>query len=173
MVYIFFFFILSFLYSVLWQWFPPFFLPGHFSILLPLIMLLIPSSILFIPVCMFFSSSKCLVTFLPSARSLRSCIIYTIITLNSFSGRLPISTLFSCFSGFFSCPFIWDITLCFFMLIHFLWCGFCFSYSGSVLLASSVCPLMEAAEACVSFLMGGTGGGKNWVLLWWAGPHTQ
>ena len=25
-------------------------------------------------------------------------------------------------------------------------------------------------EACVSFLMGGTSGGKNWVLLWWAGP---
>ena len=29
---------------------------------------------------------------------------------------------------------------------------------------------MEEAEACISFLMGGTGGGKNWVLLWWAGP---
>ena len=25
-------------------------------------------------------------------------------------------------------------------------------------------------EACVSFLMGRTGSGKNWVLLWWAGP---
>ena len=36
-----------------------------------------------------------------------------------------------------------------------------------VLLASSVCPLADEAEACVSFLMGGTGGRKNWVLLWW------
>ena len=24
--------------------------------------------------------------------------------------------------------------------------------------------------ACVSFQMGGTGGGKNWELLWWPGP---
>ena len=27
-------------------------------------------------------------------------------------------------------------------------------------------------EACASFLMGGTGCGENWVLLWWARWHT-
>ena len=25
-------------------------------------------------------------------------------------------------------------------------------------------------ETCTSFLMGGTGCGENWILLWWAGP---
>ena len=34
-----------------------------------------------------------------------------------------------------------------------------------VLLASSVCPLVDEAKACASFLIGGTDGGKNWVLL--------
>ena len=29
----------------------------------------------------------------------------------------------------------------------------------------SVCPLVDEAETCVSFLVGGTGCGKNWVLL--------
>ena len=37
-----------------------------------------------------------------------------------FSGRLPISTSFGCFSGVLSCPFIWDITFCFFILVNFL-----------------------------------------------------
>ena len=39
-----------------------------------------------------------------------------------------------------------------------------------VLLASAVCPLVGEAiyVACASFLMGGTGGGFSWLLLWWA-----
>ena len=41
---------------------------------------------------------------------------------------------------------------------------FCFSWCGIVVLAASVCPLMEEAEAPLSFLMGGSGGRKNWVL---------
>ena len=38
----------------------------------------------------------------------------------------------------------------------------CFScYETVLLLVSSVCPLMDETEACVSFLMGGTSSGKN------------
>ena len=38
-------------------------------------------------------------------------IICAIIILNSFSGMLPMSTSFSCFSGVLSCSFIWEIIL--------------------------------------------------------------
>jgi len=31
---------------------------------------------------------------------------------------------------------------------------------------------MDEAETCVSPLIGGTGDEKNWVLVWWAGPHS-
>ena len=44
---------------------------------------------------------------------------------------------------------------------------FCFSFYWTVvLLASSVCPLMEKAESCISLLMGGTGGGKSEMFGW-------
>ena len=77
---------------------------------------------LVISVCLFFSSSRSLVN-TPYIRSTvfpSYWIIFTIIILNSFSGRLPISTSFSCFSWVLSCSFIWDITFCFFNLINFL-----------------------------------------------------
>ena len=64
----------------------------------------------------------------------RFWIIFTIIILNSYSGQLPISTSFSCFSGVLSCPFIWDITHYFFILTWFLWHGFCSSHCGIVVL---------------------------------------
>ena len=82
------------------------------------ILLLIPSTVLFISVCLFFSSYRslvsisCLFSILTSILSPRSWII-TINILNYFSGRLSISTLFSCFSGILSYPFIWDIPFCF------------------------------------------------------------
>uniref|UniRef100_A0A8C6F1F1 Uncharacterized protein n=1 Tax=Monodon monoceros TaxID=40151 RepID=A0A8C6F1F1_MONMO len=105
------------------------------------ILLLIPSSVflisvfvLFISVSLFFNSSRCL--FFNSSRSLlniscvfcifasilflRSWITFTIIILNSFSGRLPISPPFSCFSGVLSFSFIWYIALCLFILSIFL-----------------------------------------------------
>ena len=44
----------------------------------------------------------------------RSWIIFAIIILNSFSGRLPISTSFGCYSGVVTCLFIWDRALYFF-----------------------------------------------------------
>ena len=86
--------------------------------------LFIPSSVFFISVivlftsvCLFFSSSKsslnisCVFSIYASILFLRSWIAFTIITLNSFSGRLLISTSLSCFSGVLSCSFIWDIFL--------------------------------------------------------------
>ena len=73
-------------------------------------------------VCLFFSSYRSLVNIscIFSIVFPRSWIIFTIIILNYFSGRLPISTSFSCFSGVLSCPFIGDITFCFFILMNFL-----------------------------------------------------
>uniref|UniRef100_A0A8C6CBZ5 Uncharacterized protein n=1 Tax=Monodon monoceros TaxID=40151 RepID=A0A8C6CBZ5_MONMO len=89
------------------------------------ILLLIPSSVffilvivLFILVCLFFNSSRswlnisCIFSIFASILFQRSWIIFTIIILNSFSGRLPISASFSCFSGVLSCSFIWCIALC-------------------------------------------------------------
>ena len=52
----------------------------------------------------------------------RSWIIFTVIILNYFSGRFPISNSFSCFSGVLCCPFICrqDVFISFFILISFL-----------------------------------------------------
>ena len=69
-----------------------------------------------ISVCLFFNSYRslltitCVILICASILFLRSCIIFTIITLNTFSGRLPVST--SCCSGILSCTFIWDVFLC-------------------------------------------------------------
>ena len=139
------------------------------------VILLLITDMLFISVYLFFSSSRSLVNifassplffwdpgssslslfrvlFLESCLSplLRSWIIFTIIISSSFSGKLPISTSFSCFSGILSYRFIWDITLCFSILINFLWCSFHFSCCGTVVfLASSVCSLMDEAKRLV------------------------
>ena len=90
------------------------------------ILLWIPSSVLFISVCLFFSSCRSLanISWIFSIFAyilfLRFWIIFTIIILNSFSGGLQISTFVSCFSGVLSCPFIWDITFCFFIVINIM-----------------------------------------------------
>ena len=57
---------------------------------------------------------------------LRPWIIFTIIILNSFSGRLPISTSFSCYSGVLSWSFIWFIALCLFIFSVFMSMWFLF-----------------------------------------------
>ena len=49
---------------------------------------------------------------------LRFWIIFTIITLNSFSGRLPISSLFVWSWGFLPCSFICCMFLCLFLLFN-------------------------------------------------------
>ena len=162
-----------FLYSVLRQWFPPFCSPGHLSILLPQLfcyrfLLMYCSS-----VCLFFNYYRSLVNIscISSIHLPRSWIIFTIIILNYFSGKLPISTSFSYFSGVLSCPFIWNITFCFFILTNFLECDFHSRCCVIVfLLTSSICPLVDEARGSgVGFLMGRTGCGENWVFLWWAG----
>ena len=106
-----------FLYSALWQWFPSvsqvtylFFCLSYSDV---------DSFSYIIHLCLFFSSSRSLVNFscifsiFASILFPRSWIIFTMIILNSFYGRLPVSTSLSCFSGVLSCPFIWDITFCF------------------------------------------------------------
>ena len=116
------------------------------------ILLLIPSSVffisiivLFISVHLFFNSSRsllnisCIFSIFASILFPRSWIIFIIIILNSFSGRLPISTSFSCFSLVLSCYFIWYTALCLFILSIFLWMGFCSTGCRIVaLLASAV-----------------------------------
>ena len=74
------------------------------------ILLWIPSGILFISVYLFFSSCRSLVnisfifSIFASILFPRSCIILTVIILNFFSRKLPISTSFSCFFGILSVP---------------------------------------------------------------------
>ena len=77
--------------------------------------------------CLFFSFSRsfknisCIFLILAFILFLRSLIIFTIIILNSFSGRLPISSSLSCSSVVFSYSFIWDIFLCPFIFSSILW----------------------------------------------------
>ena len=90
------------------------------------ILLLISSHVLFTSVYLFFSTSRslviisCIFSIFASILFLRSWTIFTIIILNSFSGRLLISTSFHCFSRVLSCLFTWDTTFCFFNVINFL-----------------------------------------------------
>ena len=73
------------------------------------ILLLIPSKYI-VHLCLFFSSSSCLVniscifSIFTSILFLRSWIMFTIIILKYFSGRLPVSTSFGCFEGFYLVP---------------------------------------------------------------------
>ena len=105
-------FILS-VYSLLWQWCPSFCPPGHLSILQPqlfcywflCIFHFRYCAVFFIFVCLFILYSlvkiSCIFSIFASIASilfLRSWIIFTILILNSFSGRLPISTSFSSLS---------------------------------------------------------------------------
>ena len=97
------------------------------------ILLLFPSSVFFISVillvisvCLLFKSCSSLlnISYIFSVYSsipfLRSWIIFTIITLNCFSGRLLISSSFSCSFVFLSCFFICNIVLCPLILSSFL-----------------------------------------------------
>ena len=76
--------------------------------------------------CWFFSSSRCLLNIScifsihTSILFLRSWIIFPIITLNSFSGRLPVSSLFIWSCGILPCPFICNIFLCHLILSKLL-----------------------------------------------------
>ena len=164
------FFKFFFLFAVPIRWFPLPYLVDLWSILfqplaccwLPLVyfsfQLLYSSSLIFLYILSLCWSSE----FIHSSLELMS--IFTAINLIPLSGKfiwclyLLIFVSFSCFSRVLSFPFIWDKTLCFFILINFLWCGLDSSHNGIVVLASSVCPLLDEG---ISFLIGGTGGGRN------------
>ena len=89
---------------------------------------------------------------------LRSRIIFTIIPLNYFSGRLPVSNSLSCSSGVLSCAFLWDIFLTVPSSLTFCECGFCSIGCRTAVLVSAVCPLGEAGlEVCAGFLVRGPG----------------
>ena len=106
-----------FLYSCLWYLFPLFYIPGHLcqrflwlsysaidscrQFLISFIMLFIIVFLLFI-----FSRSLLSVSFIFSILFPRFWIIFTIITLNSFSGRLPISSSFVWAGGFSPCSLL-------------------------------------------------------------------
>ena len=112
------------LFSSLLHLFPPFYLPLNLSYA-SVILLLVPSRLLLISVIalfitdyLFFISSRSLLNISCIFSILVSClficnfilcsrfwIIFTIIILNSFSGRLPIFSAFLGFGGLLSCSF--------------------------------------------------------------------
>ena len=117
---------------------------------------------LFIIVCLLFSSSRSFLNISCIFYILfpRFGIIFTIITLNSFSGRLRISSSFVWSGGFLPCSFICCIFLCLLILLNLLCLGSpflrlqvhssrCFWYLPQVDEVGSV--------ACVGFLVEGTG----------------
>ena len=93
----------------------------------------------------------------------RFWIIFTIITLNSFSGRLPISSSFVWSGGFLPCCFICCIFLYFLILLNLLClgspfcrlqvhsshCFWCLPLVGKVGSVSCVGFLVEGSGACV------------------------
>ena len=91
------------------------------SVILPLILSSVFFNsviVLFIYVCFFFKSStsflniSCISSVCAFILFPRFSIIFIIITLNSFSGRLPISSSFSYSCGLLSCSFVCSIFLC-------------------------------------------------------------
>ena len=138
---------------------------------------------LFIIVCLLFSSSSSLlnVSCIFSILFPRFWIIFTIITLNYFSGKLPISSSFVQSGGFLPCSFIYCIFLCLLILLNLLCLGspFC-----RLQVCSSHCfwllpPVRKVGSVgCVCFLVEGTGafvlvdeavsclsGGQ--ICVWW------
>ena len=118
--------------------------------------------VLFIIVYLLFSSSRSLlkVSCIFSIVFPRFWIIFTIITLNSFSGRLPISSSFVQCSMFLLCFFICCAFLCLLILLN-LWCWG--SPFRRLQVLSSHCfwflpPVAKVVSVCfVGFLVEGTG----------------
>ena len=116
----------------------------------------------FIIVCLLFSSSRSFlnVSYIFSILFPRFWIIFTIIPLNSFSGRLPISSSFACSGGFLPCSFICCVFLCLLILLNLVCLG---SPFHRLQVCSSCCfwclPLVGkvGSVGCVGFLVQGTG----------------
>ena len=154
------------------------------------ILLLIPSRVflisfivLFIIDCFLFSASRSLlnVSCILSILFPRFWVIFTIITLNSFSGRLPVSSSFVWSHGFLPCSFICCAFLCLLILLNLLYLGspFCrlqvrsslclwclplvarvgsLGCVGFLVDGSSACVLLDEAGSCLS-------GGQD--RIWW------
>ena len=117
---------------------------------------------LFTIVCLLFSSSRSLlnVSCIFFILVPRFWIIFTIITLNCYSGRLPISSSFLWSGGFLPCSFICCVFLCLLILLNLLRLG---SPFHRLQVHSSRCfwclsPVGKVGSvACVGFLVEGTG----------------
>ena len=117
---------------------------------------------LFIIVYLLFSSSRSLlkVSCIFSILFPRFWIIFTVITLNSFSGRLPMSSSFVWSGGFLPCSFICCIFLCLLILLNLL---FLVSSFRRLQVHSSCCfwclpPVWKIGSVgCVAFLVQVTG----------------
>ena len=109
-----------FLVSAIWK-----FLSFVILLLIPSREFLISSIVLFIIVCLLFSSSRSLlnVSCIFSILFPRFWIIFTIITLNYFSGRLSISFSVVWSGGFLPCSFICCVFLCLLILLNLLCLG--------------------------------------------------
>ena len=130
---------------------------------------------LFIIVCLLFSSSRSLlnVSCIFSILFPRFCIIFPIITLNSFSGRLPISSSFVWCHGFLPFSFICCVFLCPLLLLNLVCLGshfrrlqarisVCFwclppvrkvgsvGFVGFLIEGTGVCVLVDEAGSCLS-----------------------
>ena len=113
-----------------------------------------------VPHCLLFSSSRLNVSFIFSILFQRFWIIFTIIALNTFSGRLPISSSFVWSSRFLPCSCIYCIFLCLLILFNLLCLG---SPFRRLQVHSSFCfwcppPVDKVGSVhCVGFLVEGTG----------------
>ena len=95
----------------------------------------------------------------------RFWIIFTIIILNSFSGRLPISSSLVWFGGHLSCSFTCWVFLCFFILFRLLCLGwpFCIlAVWGSSLLGRFLAVGRVGQVACQGLLVR-----KFASVFWW------
>ena len=116
----------------------------------------------FIIICLLFNFSGSLlnVSYIFSILFPGFQIIFTFITLNSFSGRLPISSLLIWSVGFLTCSFICCVFLCLLILLILLYLG---SPFRRLQVCSSCCIWCLPAVAkigsvvCVGFLVEGTG----------------
>ena len=112
----------------------------------------------------------------------RFWIIFTIIILNSFSGRLPVSSSLVWFGGHLSCSFTCWVFLCLFILFRLLCFGWPFCilvvYGSSLLwrflpvggVGWVACQGFLVREAWVGVLVGGAGSflsGVQWSVQQW------
>ena len=117
---------------------------------------------LFLVVFLLFSFSRSLlnVSYIFSILFPRFWIIFAIITLNSFSGRLPISFSFVWSGEFLPCSFICCVFLCLLILLNLLCLGSPFHRLQVRISRCFVCLLpvgKVGSVSCVGFLVDGTG----------------